>query len=427
MATIRKRGKNYQIEVFAGSDDRGLPIRKTMTFHPTETAKTKIEKEVLAAAADFERRIQAGKFYEGDQMRFKDLAEKWLKVIEKNDTVKTAEGYRRTLENRIYPAIGRIPVGKLTPMHLQDIYHGMIDQGLAIGTVKRHHTIINGALKYAYKMDLIQANPCDRVSLPKSSRHYQYRIWTEDQIDVFFAALKKQYTHHYAERHRTDSGGNVYQIAAYDVESAVSSMFTAMYMLSIFSSCRRGELCPLTWEDIDFIRKEVFIHRAVSATKAGLQIKPPKTEAGYRRIRLPDRCLQALRDWRKDEIRLSFELGNLWQGYTGKEFDRNFIFIQRDSGLMIHVDTIGSKFREIVRTYNESCEDPADRLPEIRLHDLRHTGASLLLANNVDVVTVSHRLGHAKPSTTMDIYSHAIPSKDQEASDVLDRLVSFGK
>lgn len=427
MASIQKRGKNsYRISVTAGSDAQGLPIRRTMTYRPKETAESKIRKELQAVAADFERQIQEGRFYDGDKLTFRTMSEKWLEAVEKNDTRKTADGYRRTLEYRIYDAIGELPMQKVTPLQLQDLYHGMLDQGLSVGTVKRHHAIISGVFKYAYKMDLIQSNPCDRVTLPKGGKRYKYQIWDEQQIDTFFAALRQQYTCHYAERHRTDSGGSVYEIKAYDVEKAVSSMFTAMYMLSIFSSARRGEICPLTWEDIDFSRKELSINKAVSATQDGMQIKAPKTEAGYRRITLPDRCLNALREWKKDEIRLSFELGSMWQGFTGREFDRNFIFIQRDSGLMIHVDTITQKFQEIVRRYNDGCEDPADRLPEIRLHDLRHTGASLLLAHNVDIITVSHRLGHAKPSTTMDIYSHAIPSRDREASDVLDRIVSGG-
>ncbi|MBR6406958.1 MAG: site-specific integrase [Lachnospiraceae bacterium] len=423
MANIRKRGSSYQIEVYAGSDEHGRPIRKTMTFHPTATASTKIQKEVQAAAADFERRIHAGKFYEGESMRFRDLADKWLDVIEKSDEVHTVEGYKSALNNRINPAIGHIPVGKITPIHLQDLYHKMLDDGLKIGTIKRHHSIINGILKYAFKMELIQSNPCDRVTIPKSSKKYNYQIWTSDQIDKFFSALKQQYTHHYAERRRVDKAGNIYTISAYNLETGISSMYTALYTLSIFSSCRRGELAPLTWEDVNFDKKELYIHKAVSITKTGIIMKPPKTNAGYRRIKIPDRCITALKEWKKDQIRLSFELGSMWEGLTGKDFDKNYIFIQKDSGRMIHVDTIGKKFKNILNEYNKSCKDPSDRLPEIRLHDLRHTGASLLLANNVDVVTVSHRLGHAKPSTTMDIYSHAIPSQDQVASDVLDNLV----
>ena len=428
MPSIRKTGKNsYQIEVTAGSDENGRPIRKFMSYRPKATAETKREKELQAVASDFERRIQDGKFYDGDMLQFRKIADRYLETIERTDTAHTADGYRSSLENHIYPAIGNLRMAKITPVHIQDIYNGMIDDGLAIGTVRRHHVIVSGVFKYAYKMGLIESNPCDRVTLPKAPRHFQYRIWTEEQIDTFFAALKEQHTYHYAERRRKDSAGNVYRIKAYDVEKAVGSMFTAMYMLAIFSSARRGEICPLTWEDVDFVRKELRINKAVSATKGGMRIKSPKTEAGVRRITLPDRCLNALKEWRKDQIRLSFELGSMWQGYSGKDFDKNCIFIQRDSGLMIHVDTIGQKFTKIVQTYNEGCKDPADRLPDIRFHDLRHTGASLLLAHNIDVVTVSHRLGHAKPSTTMDIYSHAIPSRDKDASDVLDRIVSYGK
>lgn len=427
MANITKRGKNsYRIKVNTSSELTGKPAVHYTTYHPQETAPSKIKKELQAAAADFERRVKEGKIYSGEKCSFDEIARLWIRdYVKDNDTVKTVEGYERMLQRRISPAIGSLPIARISPLTINEFYRSMTEEGLAPATVRRYHCVVSGAFKFAYKAGIIESNPCDRVTLPKRGQIYKYQIWTEDQIDIFFAALKGHFTTHVSERHRTDSQGNVYPIAAYDVDRHISSMFYALYQLSIFSSCRRGEIACLTWEDIDFTKKELSVTKAVSLTKAeGLTIKEPKTAAGIRRITLPGRCINALKDWKKEQIRLSFELGSKWEGYSGREFDKNFIFIQKDSGKMIHADTIGNKFKEIVQNYNAGCEDPADRLPEIRLHDLRHTGASLLIANGVDVVTVSHRLGHAKPSTTMDIYSHAIPLKDQHASDVLDKLIT---
>ena len=103
-------------------------------------------------------------------------------------------------------------------------------------------------------------------------------------------------------------------------------------------------------------------------------------------------------------------------------FDNNTIFIQIDNGLPVHLSTPGHKFAEIIELYNKKCEKEEDRLPKIRLHDLRHTGATLLLSRNMDIETVSRRLGHSKASVTLDIYGHALPEHDKQASDTLEMM-----
>lgn len=88
----------------------------------------------------------------------------------------------------------------------------------------------------------------------------------------------------------------------------------------------------------------------------------------------------------------------------------------------MHLSTPTHKFIEILDMYNNSCTREEDKLPRIHLHDLRHTSATLLLSENTDIETVSHRLGHSKASVTLDIYGHALPAKDQQAADVLEAM-----
>jgi integrase len=123
---------------------------------------------------------------------------------------------------------------------------------------------------------------------------------------------------------------------------------------------------------------------------------------------------------------LSLHLQGLWKGYTGKEFDRNFIFIQMETGMPMDVGTPTHKFKEILKMYNET-HGSENQLPEITLHELRHTSATLLLANGTDIETVSHRLGHSKASTTLDIYGHAMKKMDSKASDTLESILSNRK
>ena len=162
-------------------------------------------------------------------------------------------------------------------------------------------------------------------------------------------------------------------------------------------------------------------------TREEQYIKGPKTEAGIRTVSMPDEIFKLLGEWKQEQKALCVKLGTAWKGHrnglnedgTPDTFDENNIFIQLDNGAPVHLSTPGHKFHEIIDLYNATCNDEADKLPEIRLHDLRHTGATLLLGNNADIETVSHRLGHSKASVTLDIYGHALPENDRQAADTL--------
>ena len=106
-------------------------------------------------------------------------------------------------------------------------------------------------------------------------------------------------------------------------------------------------------------------------------------------------------------------------GKTPDSFDENNIFIQIENGLPMHLSSPSHKFHEICDLYNSTRKKEEEKLPRIRLHDLRHTGATLQLGNHVDIETVSHRLGHSKASVTLDIYGHALPENDKQAAETL--------
>ena len=120
-------------------------------------------------------------------------------------------------------------------------------------------------------------------------------------------------------------------------------------------------------------------------------------------------------------MEMAVSLGSKWEGLRGDDYDKNSVFIT-DTGSQMCVDTPSHKFKEILDMYNATVEDESKKLPIIRLHDLRHTSATLLLSENCDIETVSHRLGHSKASVTLDIYGHALETKDRSASEKLTQL-----
>ena len=182
-------------------------------------------------------------------------------------------------------------------------------------------------------------------------------------------------------------------------------------------------MVALTWEDIDFETHTVSINKAAAKTKKrGQIIKSTKTAAGNRVLILPKSCFVTLRAWKSEQRQLAMRLGSAWAGETGKNFDKNYVFIQLDSGRMMNLDTPGHRFKSILKRYNSTVKNEADRLPQIRLHDLRHTSASLLIAEKVDIAEVSRRMGHSDISVTLNIYTHPQPEKDSEAADALERM-----
>ena len=130
--------------------------------------------------------------------------------------------------------------------------------------------------------------------------------------------------------------------------------------------------------------------------------------------------------WKKEEKKLSADLGSLWEGQhaftVGEDFEENFVFIDQKTGGPIFVDTPSKKFKKIIGFYNERCEK-GQELPQIHLHDLRHTAASILITTGADISTVSHRLGHSKTSVTLDIYSHWMKESDRAAADMMEEAL----
>ncbi|WP_280515602.1 site-specific integrase [Cuneatibacter sp. NSJ-177] len=203
-------------------------------------------------------------------------------------------------------------------------------------------------------------------------------------------------------------------------------LYKVYFHLAIYGGFRRGEMAALTWEDINFSAKTVHINKTATVTKQGVIIKEPKTATSNRTVSIPDSVVKLLRQHRKEQIQYRLSLGDKWEG------DGNYLFTQWN-GKMMCPDSPYQKFKSVITMHNEKIMNddklsPKQKttllLPDIPLHGLRHTSATLLLSEKMDPVTVASRLGHAKASTTLDIYAHALEKNDKAASDTLDHLLT---
>ena len=426
MASIKKRGDSYLIIVSLGRDAQDKKISKATTFKPTAQTPAKIRKEVEEFARNYERRVLNGEYIEGDEITFEEFAGKIWKAnwLDRNTkmTARVKEDYLRILRSRIIPAIGRLKLNKIRATEIDGILHDMTDSGKAPKTVRHTFTVINSVMKYAYKKEFIKENPCDRCDdLPTVERDTKLHAFTIEQGMTFLNALEQEYIVSAPAHTRKQASGD-YSVAGYEYSQTISTMWKAYFHLAFFGGFRRGEMCALTWEDIDFDECSIKINKASSLTKASGQIvKDPKTKTSIREITVPEQCIDILRKWKAEERLMMMRFGSAWEGRRD-DFEKQNVFIQVQNGKPIRVDTPSHKFREILDRYNASCEDEIQRLPIIRLHDLRHTMITYLLANGLDPMTASKRAGHSKPSTTMDIYGEVLKSQDRKAANMLQDL-----
>ena len=424
----------YQITVSLGRDKAtNKQILKYATYIPKEKAPTKIEKEVNAFAADFEQKAKNGELVSGDKVTVNEFVKIWEKNWLPAKTPSVRENYMDILRNHALPVIGHMKITTVRATHIDAIIQAAKDAGKAPATIRDRFTVINSVFKYAFKKGYIRENPCQRCDERppvKMKTGKELRYFNEDQSRRFLRdALTMEYDIKYGQRGRkSKKTGKAYTVKEYTVKRSVPLQWRLFFTMAVYGSFRRGEMVALTWNDVDEKKHIISIDKAAAMTKTEKYIKDPKTEAGIREVYMPDEVFTLLGEWKKEQQAICMKLGTAWKGHrngmkedgkTPDSFDENNIFIQVDTGLQMHLSSPNHKFHEICDLYNATREKEEDKLPRIRLHDLRHTGATLLLGNHADIETVSHRLGHSKASVTLDIYGHFLPENDKEAADTL--------
>ena len=235
-------------------------------------------------------------------------------------------------------------------------------------------------------------------------------------MEIFLSLLDTDYTTSCQEHDRTNKNGITYHISEYSEQRSIPTQFKLFYLLALFCGMRRGEIIALEWSDLDFNNNTVNISKSTTVVNGKPLTKVPKTATSIRKISVPISVMAIAKAYRKEQLEYKMALGSQWNG-------SNYIFIQWN-GRQMYPDTPYNTFKKIIKRYNSSIEDKEKRLPEIPLHGLRHTSATLLISQNVDIRTVSNRLGHAQTSTTMDIYSHALQKMDEKAANALDDLLA---
>jgi integrase len=282
---------------------------------------------------------------------------------------RTYDRYRSDIDRHILPAIGRYRLDKLRPAHLVSLYNVKAAEGLSGASVRHLHAVIRRALNVAIKWQLIAVNPASLVDSPRAAQH-EITPLTADEAQRLIKAAK-------------------------------GDRMEARWLVGLALGMRQGEALGLWWDDLDLDAGLLRVRRALQRRRGGgLVFADPKTQRSKRTIPLPAQLADALREHQARQEQERTAAGSLWRGSP-----------------CVFTTPIGTPvdprndFREFKKLLDRGG------LPSVRLHDLRHTAASLLLAQNVPARVVMEILGHSQIGLTMNTYSHVAPEVSREAAD----------
>ena len=438
MASIRKRGDSYQVTVSNGRRADGTQIIETNTYTPEPgMTKKQIEKKLNEFVVDFERDVKAGKNVKGERMTLQQLSELFLKdmappVLEKT----TLHGYKRSLELRIVPRIGHVKLKDVNARLLKDYASKLREDGtrqdgkkgsLSDSTISKDMAIVSSMLSYAVGEGYIPLNPIiysgKQKGRKKARKEYRVNYFTIEQTKWFLWALDNVIEVKRKSHDRIDDTGKPYHVPEYTQKWKLPLKWRTYFYLALFTGDRRGENVALTWNDLNFDTGEVRIEKATAYAAKETYQKDTKTHSSRVDV-VPPIVMNAARKLKTEQKQESLKLGDAWIGYKGKDFDKNFVFTQWN-GKQINLYSPYREFKRIIRIYNENvAKDESEKIPsDATMHGLRHTAASILISNNMDPSSVAGVLGHADPTTTLNIYSYFFKSKNQEAANIMENIL----
>jgi integrase len=357
-----------------------------------QTTKNGFRKKMDAEAFDLQKKLEwkNGTIAHARNLTVGEYLDQYLSNMEAQDySPNTLDGYRRNVEKDINPRIGRLPLSELKPQSIQNMYTDLLNRGgkngsrLSPTTVIYCHRVLRRALKLAVNRQLISYNPCDRVTLPKTTK-YNAKVYTVEQLETLFNLVDGTY-----------------------LEAPVK--------IAGMIGLRLGELCGLKWSDIDL--KKGMMHVQRSSVPNGKNIAGTSKEstgtknARTRYIQMPKQLIDVLVKEQERHEKL--------RNTDGLLYDENDYICKYDNGARI---PNGSLTIQCKRRIKQLTEEKG--YPDIRFHDLRHSAATYMLEQGVPLDVVKDILGHSSISITSDTYGHILDKRRRSAAELMDKAFS---
>ena len=374
--SVYRRGATWTAHVSWGSGATKRQVKK---------GGYRTRKEAQAALTELLGSIDAGTFVTPSRLTLRRYLDDWLAgLATAGRRPTTIDRYGRMIGAYVSPRIGDVPLQQLSALELDRLYATLATEGrqrggggLSLRTVRYVHAILSKALGDAERKGLVARNVARRSSPPKSSatRAPEQTTWTPDELRSFLELMND---HRY---------GPLMRVAA-------------------MTGLRRSELCGLRWADVDLGAALATVRQSVQLVGGRIVVGEVKTTRSRRRLDLDAGTVAVLRAHRRAQAAERLMVGAGWG-------DHGLVFAAPD-GRPLNPDTITQWFDRTVRRSG---------LPRLRLHDLRHTHATHLLAAGVGIKIVSERLGHASVAFTLDVYGHVMPGQQASAAAAAAALV----
>jgi len=272
--------------------------------------------------------------------------------------------------------LGMVRLVKLTPRDIERLMLKKLDSGLSPRSVNYIRTVLRIALNRAIRWGYVERNVATLVDPMKQPKR-NIEVWTPREVRRFIQAVK-------------------------------GDRLETLYIFSLSLGLRLGEVRGLRWQDIELENGTLTVNGALQRIDGKLKLKETKTPQSNRTIELPNICFESLNHHRIRQLEEQLIAGSNWNN----EFDLVFT---SPRGTPLDSSNVRKRFKKIV-AFSE--------LPQLRLHDLRHCCASLLVAQDVPVRVIMEILGHTQIATTMDLYAHIMPTAKRDAADRLDEILN---
>ena len=367
---VRRRGKHsYSVAVSVGRD----PVTGKYKYVWEGVKGTRRDAE--RRLSELLHRLDTGAFVSPSKTTVADYLRRWLEeYVKPNLSPRGFERYESIARVHLIPGLGTIALTQLRPEHLQRHYASKLNKGLSARSVRYQHVVLHKALETAMKWGLVVRNVADGVDVPRSHRR-DMQTWSEFEVRHF-------------------------------LEVAKGSPYYPLFHTALYTGMRRGELLALQWRDVGV--QEVHVNRSLHQLRDGSYVfTQPKSAKSRRAIDLSPSSILTLAEHRERQEGI--------RAMIGIPLGQNDFVFSTAEGKPLRPNTVS-------RAWTMLAARAGVRV--IRLHDARHTHASLMLKQGVHPKIVQERLGHGSIQVTLDTYSHVAPGLQKAAAESFDKLVS---
>ncbi len=346
--------------------------------------------EVQQKLVKLQREQQLGLPVVDEREALAAFLDRWLETsVKRSVRPKTYTNYGQYVANWIKPTLGKERLAKLTPQHVERLMDRMLTAGLSPRSAQHAHAVLRRALGQAEKWGMVGRNVAKLAEPPRQVK--PEATWLDDkQARRLLEVAREPGT----GRGRAKDRGN---------------RFEALYTVALMLGLRKGELLGLRWADVDLDARALRVAVALQRVDGKLVLVEPKSARSRRTIPLPEAVAEALRRHRARQLAERVKAGPAWE-------DNDLVFATK-LGRPVEQRNLHRNFHDLL--------DSAG-LPRIRFHDLRHSCASLLLAQGVPARVVMEILGHSQIALTMNTYSHVMPALTRDAADRMDAVFAAG-